>query len=138
MLGAYRAMNFVMFEKRLIEAIEATICDKQQILELLRDQAEGDILKQSTKYIKASQDVERLINDTELNQYDDLFKPTLLHFMYQREVKQDMVVAKQVRTRLNKMMHLLDFGRFYRPTRQADGNNCFEVVMSVSGTKESF
>ena len=94
MLGTYRAMNFIMFEKRLFESIDSAISEKQHVIELLKDQTEGDILSQSNKYIKATEQVEQLLADAELNQYDDLFKPVLLQYMYQREVKQDMMAVK--------------------------------------------
>ena len=95
-------------------------------------------MEQSKKYIKATKDLEKLINNTELNQYDNLFKPVLLHFMYQREIKQDMITAKKLRQQLIMMMQQADFGRYYRPSKQIDGSSCFEIILTFSGNKETF
>ena len=94
MQGSYRAMNFVIFESEMVQKIQTAITEKQQFLELLQDSGEGDIMKQSNKYIEAVKMVDGILDDTEINKYEDLYKPVLLNYMYQREIKQDMMKVK--------------------------------------------
>ena len=71
----------------MLKTIKTTIDEKQRIVESFHDSTNGDLMRQSKKYINATKVFQQLMESNDLNKYDDLFKPTLLHYMYQREVK---------------------------------------------------
>lgn len=131
-------MNFIRFESQMLETIKTAIHEKQQIVESFHGSTNGDLMRQSKKYINATNVFQQLMESNDLNKYDDLFKPTLLHYMYQREVKQDMIAVNKLGKQLTKMTQKADFTRYYRPPKQIDGSQCFEIVMTVSGNKDNF
>ena len=71
----------------MLQTIKTAIDEKQQIVESFHDSIDSDLMRQSKKYINATKVFQQLMENNDLNKYDDLFKPILLHYMYQREIK---------------------------------------------------